>query len=119
MTPSCRTARRTASTNAVGGEIADPVSTLYRNVLTSLPPNYQLQPGDLLTVRYSALTLAPREFNAAVDPQGGVAVEGVGRHRRGRADGGPGGGRRCRSGCPGCTATWMFPSACASSGPSR
>jgi len=67
------------ATNAVGGELADPVATLYRNTLTSLPPNYQLQPGDLLTVRYSALTLAPREFTATVDAQGGIAVEGVGR----------------------------------------
>ena len=67
------------ATNTVGGEIADPIATLYRNTLTSLPPNYQLQPGDLLTIRYSALTLAPREFNATVDAQGGVLVEGVGR----------------------------------------
>jgi len=67
------------ATNAVGGELADPVAALYRNVLTSLPPNYQLQPGDSLTVRYSALTLAPREFNTTVDAQGGIAVEGVGR----------------------------------------
>ena len=66
-------------TNAVTGQIADPVSTLYRNVLASLPPNYQLQPGDSLTVRYSALTLAPREFTAAVDMQGGINVEGIGR----------------------------------------
>ena len=55
------------------------MATLYRNVLASLPPNYQLQPGDSLTVRYSALTLAPREFNAVVDLQGGIDVEGVGR----------------------------------------
>jgi len=67
------------ATNAVGGELADPVATLYRNTLTSLPPSYQLQPGDLLTIRYQALTLAPREFNATVDAQGGVPVEGVGR----------------------------------------
>jgi protein involved in polysaccharide export with SLBB domain len=68
-----------AAANAVGGEIADPVSTLYKNVLASLPPNYQLQPGDSLAIRYSALTLAPREFNAVVDAQGGIDVEGVGR----------------------------------------
>ena len=65
--------------NAVTGQIADPVSTLYRNVLASLPPNYQLQPGDSLTVRYSALTLAPREFTTTVDLQGGIDVAGVGR----------------------------------------
>lgn len=65
--------------NAVGGELADPVASLYQKVLTSLPPNYQLSPGDSLTVRYSALTLAPREFNTTVDAQGGIAVEGVGR----------------------------------------
>ena len=65
--------------NAVAGQIADPVSTLYRNVLASLPPNYQLQPGDSLTVRYSALALSPREFTSTVDLQGGINVEGVGR----------------------------------------
>jgi len=66
--------------NAVVGQVTDPISsTLYRNVLASLPPNYQLQPGDQLTVRYSALALAPREFTATVDLQGGVEVEGVGR----------------------------------------
>ncbi len=70
---------QSGTANAVTGQIADPVSTLYRNVLASLPPNYQLQPGDSLTVRYSALALAPREFTTAVDLQGGINVEGVGR----------------------------------------
>jgi len=66
--------------NAVVGQVTDPISsTLYRNVLASLPPNYQLQPGDRLTVRYSALALAPRQFTATVDLQGGVEVDGVGR----------------------------------------
>ncbi len=65
--------------NAVTGQIADPVSTLYKNVLASLPPNYQLQPGDSLTIRVNALTLAPREYTTTVDLQGGVNVEGVGR----------------------------------------
>ena len=66
-------------TDAVGGQLADPVASLYRGVFTSLPINYQIQPGDALTVRYEALTLAPREFNTTVDSQGGIAVEGVGR----------------------------------------
>ena len=65
--------------NAVTGQVADPISTLYRNVLTSLPPNYQLQPGDALSIRYSALALAPREFTTTVDLQGGINVEGIGR----------------------------------------
>ncbi len=66
--------------NAVVGQVTDPISsTLYRNVLASLPSNYQLQPGDHLTVRYSALALAPRQFTSTVDLQGGVEVEGVGR----------------------------------------
>ena len=67
------------STNAVTGQIADPISTLYRNTLGSLPSNYQLQPGDALTVRYSALTIAPREFTATVDIQGGITVPEAGR----------------------------------------
>ena len=66
--------------NAVVGQVTDPISsTLYRNVLASLPSNYQLQPGDQLTVRYSALALAPREFTATVDLQGSIEVEGTGR----------------------------------------
>ncbi len=66
-------------TNAVTGEVADPVAILYRNVLTSLPPNYQLQPGDSVTVRYSALTIAPREFATTVDAQGGIGLPELGR----------------------------------------
>ena len=66
--------------NAVVGQVTDPISsTLYRNVLATLPPNYQLQPGDALTVRYSALALPPREFTRTVDLQGGLEVDGVGR----------------------------------------
>jgi len=67
------------SVNAVSGQIADPLSILSTDVLASIPPNYQLQPGDSLTIRYSALTLAPREVTASVDTQGGVSVPGVGR----------------------------------------
>ena len=67
------------ATNAVNGEIADPLATLYRNTLVSLPSNYQLQPGDSLTVRYSALTIAPREVTAVVDAQGGISVAEIGR----------------------------------------
>ena len=67
------------SSNATSGQIADPVATLYRGVVSSLPPNYQLQPGDRLTVRLSALTLTPRDVTATVDPQGGITVAGVGR----------------------------------------
>ena len=70
---------RSGTTNAVTGQIADPVSTLYGNVLASLPPNYLLQPGDSLTVRYSALALAPQEFTTTVDLQGGIDIQGVGR----------------------------------------
>ena len=70
---------RSGTANAITGQIADPLSTLSQNVLASLPPNYQLQPGDSLSVRYSALALAPREFTATVDLQGGIDVEGIGR----------------------------------------
>lgn len=65
--------------NASFGQIADPVATLYRNVVSSLPPNYQLQPGDRISVRLSALTLTPRDLTVTVDPQGGITVAGVGR----------------------------------------
>jgi len=66
-------------TNALGGQFADPIAALYGPVFTSPPAGYQFQPGDSVTVRYSALTLPQREFNATVDGQGGIAVEGVGR----------------------------------------
>lgn len=65
--------------NATSGQIADPVATLFRNVVSSLPPNYQLQPGDRLSVRLSALTLNPRDLTVTVDPQGGINVAGIGR----------------------------------------
>ena len=66
-------------TNALGGQFADPISALYAPVFTSPPAGYQFQPGDVLTIGYSALTLPRREFSATVDGQGGVSVEGVGR----------------------------------------
>ena len=65
--------------NATSGQIADPVAALFRNVVSSLPPNYQLQPGDRLSVRLSALTLNPRDLTAVVDPQGGITIAGIGR----------------------------------------
>ncbi len=68
-----------AATNTVTGQIADPLDTLYRNTLVSLPANYQLQPGDSLTIRYSALTVSPREVTSVVDGQGGVSLGEIGR----------------------------------------
>ena len=65
--------------DAVAGQIADPIATLSHTVLASLPPNYQLQPGDQLTVRYSALTIAPRTVQTTVDFQGGISLPEVGR----------------------------------------
>ena len=70
---------RSGTANAVTGQIADPISTLYQNVLASLPSNYHLQPGDSLTVRYSALAVPPQEFTTTVDLQGGIDIQGVGR----------------------------------------
>ena len=67
------------SANALNGQFADPVAALYGSVFTFPTAGYQFQPGDSVTVRYSALTLPQREFNATVDGQGGIAVEGVGR----------------------------------------
>ena len=68
-----------AATNASTGQFADPLDTLYRNTLVSLPANYQLQPGDSVTIRYSALTIAPREVSSIVDAQGGVSIGEIGR----------------------------------------
>ena len=76
--PNDATYARGATTNTLTGETADPASILYGNVQASLPPNYRLQPGDSLTIRYSALALDPREFTAVVDTQGEIGVPGVG-----------------------------------------
>ena len=71
---------QSGAANAIAGQVTDPISsTLYRNVLASLPSNYQLQPGDQLMVQYSALALPPRRFTATVDLSGGIEVEGIGR----------------------------------------
>lgn len=70
-------ASNNASINAFSGEVADPLSLLSRNVAASLPANYQLQPGDNLTIRYSALVLPPRTLQERVDSRGGITVEGL------------------------------------------
>jgi protein involved in polysaccharide export with SLBB domain len=60
-------------------DIADPITQLYRNVIASVPANYQLWGGDRLTIRYSSPTLNPREFLTQVDSQGSLNLFGVGR----------------------------------------
>ncbi len=59
-------------------DVADPLSQLYRNVLASVPTNYQLAPGDTLTVRYWSPTQEARTVTRTVDTRGEIVMEGVG-----------------------------------------
>jgi protein involved in polysaccharide export with SLBB domain len=60
-------------------EFADPLSQLTRNVTASVPANYLLAPGDIVTIRYNSPTLPSREFNQTVDSQGFITVGDAGR----------------------------------------
>jgi polysaccharide export outer membrane protein len=60
-------------------EIADPLAQLYQNVLASVPANYQLNPGDYITLRYWSPTMEQQETSLLVDPQGAITVPVVGR----------------------------------------
>lgn len=60
--------------NALNGEIADPLTQLYANVMATVPKNYQLSGGDRLTIRFSSKTLESREFARTVDAQGNLSL---------------------------------------------
>ncbi len=74
-------ARFTRSNDPVDAfrDIADPISTLYRNVLASVPTTYQLSIGDRVTIRYSSPTMPAREYAVTVDRQGTLNIEGMAR----------------------------------------
>ncbi|MDR3710088.1 MAG: SLBB domain-containing protein [Capsulimonadaceae bacterium] len=59
-------------------EIADPLSQLFRNVQQSLPPNYQLNPGDTVTIRVWSPTIPMREFTRTIDSRGMVYLTDIG-----------------------------------------
>jgi protein involved in polysaccharide export with SLBB domain len=79
--------RRQRTSNIEGGagdpvnafeEVADPLSQLYRNVTASVPPTYQLAPGDSITVRYWSAKHELKTLTTIVDPQGSVALPQMG-----------------------------------------
>lgn len=75
---------RAGSTDAAGPvdafrEVADPLTQLYSNASASVPPTYQLAPGDALLLRYGSATRAAREIACTVDSAGAIMLEQVGR----------------------------------------
>ncbi|HEY3331693.1 MAG TPA: SLBB domain-containing protein [Capsulimonadaceae bacterium] len=58
--------------------IADPLSQLFRNVQQSLPPDYQLNPGDTITLRMWSPTIPMREFKSTIDSRGIVYLTDIG-----------------------------------------
>ena len=58
-------------------DIADPMTQLYRNVIATVPTNYQLAAGDTLVIRYSTPAQGGHELSVLVDPQGRIGLEGI------------------------------------------
>lgn len=56
--------------------IADPLSELTHNVIASAPPNYELEAGDQITIRYWSPTRPVREINQTIEPEGTVVLDG-------------------------------------------
>ncbi|HZP81825.1 MAG TPA: polysaccharide biosynthesis/export family protein, partial [Chthonomonadaceae bacterium] len=54
--------------------VADPLSQLFRNPIASVPPNYQLAPGDVLTIRISSPTQEPQTYTRTVDSRGTISL---------------------------------------------
>jgi polysaccharide export outer membrane protein len=62
--------------NANGFEGAvDPLTQINSSLTASIPPSYQLAPGDALTVRYWSATHPAHEFRTMVDAQGALTLE--------------------------------------------
>jgi protein involved in polysaccharide export with SLBB domain len=57
------------------GEAVDPLTQMLSNLTASIPPSYQLAPGDALTVRYWSATHPVQEFTTTVDPQGAILLD--------------------------------------------
>lgn len=57
------------------GEAVDPLTQMMSGLTASIPPSYQLAPGDMLTVRYWSATHPVQEFTATLDPQGAVILD--------------------------------------------
>ena len=57
------------------GDAVDPLTQMLSGLTASIPPSYQLAPGDALTVRYWSATHPVQEFTDTVDPTGAVILE--------------------------------------------
>ncbi len=62
------------SANGLEGAV-DPLTQIGSSLTASIPPSYQLAPGDALTVRYWSATHPAHEFRTTVDAQGAVALD--------------------------------------------
>ena len=56
----------------------DPITMLYRNILGTVPANYQLAPGDQILVGVSSPTMELREWTVTVDPRGSIQLPEIG-----------------------------------------
>jgi protein involved in polysaccharide export with SLBB domain len=56
--------------------VADPLSELTHNVIASVPPNYELEAGDRITVRYWSPTRPVREINQTIGTKGAIVLDG-------------------------------------------
>ena len=65
---------RDGNADALAGAV-DPLTQIGSNLTASIPPSYQLAPGDALTVRYWSATHPAHEFRATVDAQGSLTME--------------------------------------------
>lgn len=59
-------------------DVADPITQLFRNVQQSLPANYQLNPGDTITLRIWSPTIPMREFTSKIDSRGMIYLTDTG-----------------------------------------
>ncbi len=60
------------------GNLADPLSQLYRDVTASVPAGYALAPGDTLTIRIWSARQEAKTAQYRVDGQGAILVPQVG-----------------------------------------
>jgi len=60
--------------NGFAGAV-DPLTQINSSLTASIPPSYQLAPGDALTVRYWSATHPAHEFRTTVDAQGALTLD--------------------------------------------
>lgn len=58
--------------------VADPLSQFWSNINSNPPANYQLGPGDILTIEYSSPTQVSQTLKATLDTNGRILINGLG-----------------------------------------